>query len=75
MHSMPMQRVLTCWMCYSLAWAELYLLILSIVLRFELKMDGAGRKDWVPYEDQFTIGTEDQSGIKTWISHYEERAR
>jgi hypothetical protein len=52
----------------------LYLLIPTIVLRFDLKMDGAGPKDWEPYEDQFTIGTKDQSGIKTWVLHYEEKA-
>ncbi|KAK7937318.1 cytochrome P450 [Apiospora aurea] len=55
-----------------LAWSELYMIIASVVLRFDLKFDGAGPKDWEPAVDQFTIGTKDQSGIQTWVARYEE---
>ncbi|KAK8091583.1 cytochrome P450 [Apiospora hydei] len=55
-----------------LAWSELYIVIASVVLRFDLKFDGAGPKDWEPAVDQFTIGTKDQSGIQTWVARYEE---
>ncbi|KAM4056183.1 cytochrome p450 [Hirsutella rhossiliensis] len=53
-----------------LAWAELYMVVASLVQRFDFEFDGAGPKDVEPVSDQFTIGTEDQSGIKAFVTLY-----
>ncbi|KAK5992086.1 N-acetyltryptophan 6-hydroxylase ivoC [Cladobotryum mycophilum] len=53
-----------------LAWAEMYIVLAALVQRFDLQFDGAGPKDVECASDQFIIGTEDQSGIKAFITQY-----
>ncbi|KAJ4385468.1 hypothetical protein N0V93_009896 [Gnomoniopsis smithogilvyi] len=51
-----------------LAWVELYLVVAALVLKFDFQLDGAGLKDVKPASDQFIAGTEDQSGIKAFVT-------
>ena len=51
----------------SLAWAELYMTVAALVLRFDFELDGAGPKDVEPVSDQFLIGTADSSGIRAFV--------
>ncbi|KAF2280231.1 cytochrome P450 [Westerdykella ornata] len=54
-----------------LAWAELYMTTAALVQRFDFVLEGAGPKDVECVSDQFIIGTEDQSGIKAFVSEHE----
>lgn len=63
--------VLTISLFTSLAWAEMYIVIASIVQRFDLQLQGAGPKDVECSSDQFIIGTQDNSGIKAAVSRHE----
>ncbi|KAI0536948.1 trichodiene oxygenase [Xylaria digitata] len=53
-----------------LAWSELYMLVATFTLLFDFKFDGAGLKDVEITVDYFIIGTEDQSGIMTWVKRH-----
>ncbi|KAI0972475.1 trichodiene oxygenase [Xylaria arbuscula] len=54
-----------------LAWSELYMLVATFALLFDFEFDGAGPKDVEITVDHFTIGTEDQSGIMTWVKRHQ----
>ncbi|KAJ4423384.1 hypothetical protein N0V82_001988 [Gnomoniopsis sp. IMI 355080] len=54
-----------------LAWIELYLVVAALVQKFDFKLDGAGLKDVKPVSDQFIAGTQDQSGIKVFVTKYQ----
>jgi hypothetical protein len=46
----------------------LYLAIAALVQRFDFKLDGAGPKDVECIRDLLNIRTEDESGIKAFVS-------
>ncbi|KAI0013591.1 cytochrome P450 [Xylariaceae sp. FL0662B] len=50
-----------------LAWAEMRIVVSTLVHRFDFEFDGAGPKDVIAYSDEFIIGTEDRSGIKAFV--------
>lgn len=51
-------------MMHSLAWAEMYIVVATLVQRLDIELVGAGPKDVDCYSDQFIVGNEDQTGIK-----------
>ncbi|KAK2604086.1 hypothetical protein N8I77_007044 [Diaporthe amygdali] len=51
----------------NLAWAEIYIIIATLIQRLDLELVGAGPKDVECASDQFIIGIADQTGIKSIV--------
>jgi hypothetical protein len=57
-------------MKYSLAWAEMYLIIAALVQRFDFRFVGASAKDFEPDSDEFIIGTKGKGVLMTFVTPY-----
>lgn len=44
-------------MIYSLAWAEMYIVLAALAQRFDFRFEGAKAEDFECTSDQFAIGT------------------
>ncbi|PHH63898.1 hypothetical protein CDD81_5346 [Ophiocordyceps australis] len=55
-----------------LAWAELYMLIASLVMRFNFDLADTDLRDVVPVSDNFAVGVRDFCGVKAYVTKYEE---
>lgn len=56
-------------MYHSLAWAEMYLVVAALVLRFDFDFDGASAKDFECESDQFILGTRGKGILKAFPRH------
>jgi hypothetical protein len=54
---------------FSLAWAELYLILARIVKNYEFDFVDTTAEDVDPYSDQFIIGTKGKAGVRVIARH------
>jgi hypothetical protein len=66
----PKKVIINCFFPYSLAWAEMYIVIAALVQHFDFKLVGAGPKNFECVSDQFIVGTADTTGIKAIFKKY-----
>lgn len=55
--------------CYSLAWAEMYLILATMIRRFDFEFEGATAEDFMASSDQFIIGTKGKGVLKAAVRH------
>ena len=55
-------------MIHSLAWAELYLVVATLIRRFDFDFGNVKAEDVECVSDQFVIGTKEQNGLEVLVT-------